>query len=60
LSLSTLLQILNIPRITIKARLDILYSVLSVLISAVSPIRLLYLSFRDLLLDLENREINPF
>ena len=60
LSTSSLARLLNIPRPTIDSRLEHLHSVLSVPLSADSPVRMLHLSFRDFLVDSNKRETNPF
>ncbi|KAM5345913.1 hypothetical protein ACJ41O_011774 [Fusarium nematophilum] len=60
LSASALAGLLDIPKDTIDARLDMLHSVLSVPPSSDAPIRLLHLSFRDFLLDPEKRRANRF
>ncbi|KAL7795766.1 Pfs, NACHT and WD domain protein [Trichoderma ceciliae] len=60
LSTSALAQLLNIPRDTIDNRLDMLHSVLSIPLSAKSPVRLLHLSFRDFLVDPEKQGQSPF
>lgn len=60
LSTSSLARLLNIPRPTIDSRLEHLHSVLSVPLSADSPVRMLHLSFRDFLVDSDKRETNPF
>ncbi|KAL7784066.1 hypothetical protein V8C37DRAFT_413532 [Trichoderma ceciliae] len=60
LSTSALAQLLSLHRDTIDDRLDMLHSVLSIPLSAESPVRLFHLSFRDFLVDPEKREQNPF
>ncbi|KAI0857364.1 quinon protein alcohol dehydrogenase-like superfamily [Xylaria cubensis] len=56
LSASALARMLNIEEDIIHHRLDHLHSVLSVPRSVEEPIKLFHLSFRDFLLDFENRE----
>lgn len=60
LSVSVLARILDISGRTIDDRLDLLHSVLSIPLSADTPVRLLHMSFRDFLLDPTNREGNAF
>ncbi|KAH6883823.1 hypothetical protein B0T10DRAFT_445692, partial [Thelonectria olida] len=58
LSALALSRLLSIPLKRVSARLDMLHSVLSVPSTQESPVRLLHLSFRDYLVDHENREAN--
>src|SRR5437667_15781 len=51
LSTSSLARLLDIPKSVIDRRLMSLHSVLSVLASAESPVRMFHLSFRDFLVD---------
>jgi hypothetical protein len=60
LSVSSLARLLGIPKKTIDRRLDSLHSVLSIPANQDSPVRLLHLSFRDFLLDVEKRGKSPF
>ncbi|KND90066.1 Vegetative incompatibility protein HET-E-1 [Tolypocladium ophioglossoides CBS 100239] len=60
LSPSALARILDVPRDDVEGRLDTLHSVLNVPLSAETPVRLLHLSFRDFLLDPEQRAGNAF
>lgn len=55
LSAAALSRILNTERSTISNRLEMLHSVLSIPFSPHAPIKLLHLSFRDFLLDSQNR-----
>ncbi|KAH7243776.1 WD40-repeat-containing domain protein [Fusarium solani] len=55
-----LAQMLSVSKDTIDGRLDLLHSVLSIPPSSSSPVRLLHLSFRDFLVDVEKRGKNPF
>jgi hypothetical protein len=59
LSATSLDLLLRVPKGTVDSRTDLLHSVLSIP-SSDHPIRLLYLSFRDFLVDTEKRETNPF
>jgi hypothetical protein len=60
LSTSSLAHLLDIPGPTIDGKLASLHSVLSVPASAESPVRMFHLSFRDFLVDPDERESNPF
>ncbi|KAL0942293.1 Vegetative incompatibility protein HET-E-1-like protein 7 [Colletotrichum truncatum] len=60
LSTTALGHLLDVPRQVIDDRLDMLHSVLSVPKDSKSPVRLLHLSFRDYVLDITQRERNPF
>jgi hypothetical protein len=60
LSTSSLAHLLDIPRSTIDGKLASLHSVFSVPASAESPVRMFHLSFRDFLVDPDERESNPF
>ncbi|KAJ3454402.1 hypothetical protein MRS44_018296 [Fusarium solani] len=51
---------LDVPLDTVADRLRMLHSVLSIPSTRDSPVRLLHLSFRDYLIDLENMETNEF
>ena len=56
LSTSSLASLLGIPNEDVDKRLHRLHSVLSIPSDRNSPVRLLHLSFRDFLLDLEKQE----
>ena len=60
LTVSALSKLINVPQRTIYHRLEVLRSVLYYPETAVSPIRLFHLSFRDFLLDPEKEGINRF
>ncbi|PWI65022.1 hypothetical protein PCL_07434 [Purpureocillium lilacinum] len=60
LSVSALARILDIPERNIEVKLDMLHSVLSVPETPEAPVRLLHLSFRDFLVDQNQREENLF
>lgn len=60
LSTSALASLLAIPRFNIDRRLLSLHSVLSIPVSAESPIRIFHLSFRDFLVDPSKHATNPF
>jgi hypothetical protein len=60
LSTSSLGRLLDIPRSTIDRRLESLHSVLDVPASTESPVRMFHLSFRDFLVDPDQRGINTF
>lgn len=60
LSTHALAHLLDVPKETIDDRLDLLHSVLSVPQLSDSPVRLLHLSFRDFLVNPENRKGNQF
>lgn len=51
LSIFSLTQLLGIPEVDIRCRLDSLHSILSIPVDETMPIKLLHLSFRDFLLD---------
>src|SRR2546423_44602 len=51
LSTASLASLLDIPKIDVDRRLDLLHSVLNVPINQDSPVRLLHLSFRDFLVN---------
>ncbi|RDW58661.1 hypothetical protein BP6252_13137 [Coleophoma cylindrospora] len=52
--------LLGVPEGTVNDRTDLLHSVLNIPSNPDHPIRLLHLSFRDFLVDVEKRETNPF
>ncbi|KAM0187028.1 hypothetical protein ACHAPI_011346, partial [Fusarium lateritium] len=56
LSARTLTLLLNLDIDEVTTRLRMLHSVLEVPVSLDAPVRLLHLSFRDYLLDIENKE----
>ena len=60
LSIYSLATLLDLPKEDIRSRLDPLYSVLSIPTNERLPVRLLYLSFRDFLLDPKKRGNSPF
>ncbi|OWT42589.1 vegetative incompatibility protein HET-E-1 [Pochonia chlamydosporia 170] len=60
LSSSALACLLEIPKITVDERLEMLHSVLSIPTDQDAPIRLLHLSFRDYLVNPENHKSDPF
>lgn len=60
LSTSALGRLLDFPRALIETRLDLLHSVLSVPTSSESPVRLFHLSFRDFLVDPNEKGENQF
>lgn len=60
LTTHALAALLNISKVIIDDRLDLLHSVLDIPTTPSSPVRSLHLSFRDFLLDPENRACNPF
>lgn len=60
LSATSLSQLLDIAQSIIDHRIEMLHSVLNVPKIPDSPIRLLHLSFRDYLVDPEQREVNEF
>ena len=60
LSVSSIANILDIPKEDVRCRLDSLYSILSIPSNESGLIRLLYLSFRDFLVDPGKRGKNPF
>lgn len=60
LSTRALALMLDVPVDTVAERLRKLHSVLSVPSTHDSPVRLLHLSFRDYIIDLENKETNEF
>ncbi|PNP78057.1 hypothetical protein FNYG_08603 [Fusarium nygamai] len=60
LSIRALALLLDIPVNKVTTRLRVLHSVLEVPESLDSPVRLLHLSFRDYLVDSENRETVEF
>ena len=59
LSIPALAHLLNIPKEDIKCRLDLLHSILNIPIDKDIPVRLLHLSFRDFLLDIQKRGTSP-
>ena len=60
LSIPSLAHLLDIPREDISCRLDSLHSVLNIPVDEDLPVRLLHLSFRDFLLDIQKCGKNPF
>ncbi|KAH8750139.1 hypothetical protein F5883DRAFT_225734 [Diaporthe sp. PMI_573] len=60
LSTTALGRLMDIPRHVIDERLDLLRSVLSVPETSTSPVRLFHLSFRDFLVDPQQRDKNRF
>jgi hypothetical protein len=60
LSVTALSRLINVLPDVIDERLDALHSVLSVPFDRTSPVRLLHLSFRDYLINPENRETVEF
>ncbi|KAL4876172.1 hypothetical protein BJY04DRAFT_223393 [Aspergillus karnatakaensis] len=60
LSANSLSRVLGLPRSTIDRRLMPMHSVLRVPESPDMPIKMLHISFRDFLIDLEKRQQNPF
>jgi len=60
LSTASLARLLGISKGVVDYRIDLLHSVLSIPSNLDVLVRLLYLSFRDFLLDTEKRETNPF
>ncbi|GKU08434.1 unnamed protein product [Fusarium langsethiae] len=56
LSVSTLSRLIDVLPDTVDERLDVLHSVLSIPLERTMPVRLLHLSFRDYLVDPENKE----
>ena len=60
LPIASLAHLLNIPKEDISCKLDLLHSVLNIPIDEDMPIRLLHLSFRDFLLDIQKRGKSPF
>jgi hypothetical protein len=59
-SINTLSELTNLSKSTIKNRLNLLHSVLSVPKSLDTPVRVLHLSFRDFLLDSSKRGKTSF
>ncbi|KAF5716702.1 G-protein beta WD-40 repeat-containing protein [Fusarium mundagurra] len=60
LSVAALSRLIDILPDTADERLDALHSVLSIPLERTVPVRLLHLSFRDYLVDSENKERNEF
>ncbi|KAK6592342.1 vegetative incompatibility protein HET-E-1 [Botrytis cinerea] len=60
LSATSLDRLLGVLEGTVDSRTDLLHSVLNIPSRPDHPVRLLHLSFRDFLIDTENRETNPF
>ncbi|PNP55781.1 hypothetical protein THARTR1_04001 [Trichoderma harzianum] len=60
LSITSLASLLAIETEKIDNQLDMLHSVLNIPLNPDAPIRLFHLSFRDFLIDKENRDINSF
>ncbi|KAL8296208.1 hypothetical protein RB600_001615 [Gaeumannomyces tritici] len=56
----SLARILNRTQLDVGSRLLQLHSVLDIPDDPLAPVRLLHLSFRDFLVDQENRDANPF
>ncbi|KAL8402643.1 hypothetical protein RB596_009126 [Gaeumannomyces avenae] len=60
LSISSLAQLLGRPQMDVDSGLRELHSVLNISEDPLAPVKLLHLSFRDFLVDGENRDANPF
>ncbi|KAL8284649.1 hypothetical protein RB600_009186 [Gaeumannomyces tritici] len=60
LPISSLARLLGRSRINVNSGLRGLYSVLDISDDPLAPVKLLHLSFRDFLVDDENRDANPF
>jgi hypothetical protein len=60
LSISSLAHLFQISKEDIRCRLDSLHSVLSIPDNEDLPVRLLHLSFRDFLVDPQNKRKSPF
>ncbi|KAK4078309.1 uncharacterized protein Triagg1_3325 [Trichoderma aggressivum f. europaeum] len=60
LSITSLASLLAIETEKIDNQLDMLHSVLDIPLNPDVPIRLFHLSFRDFLIDKENRDVNSF
>jgi len=60
LSTASLAQLLGISKAAVNCKIDLLHLVLNIPSNPDVPLRLLYLSFRDFLLDTKNRKTNPF
>ncbi|WXC64721.1 hypothetical protein SNK03_010532 [Fusarium graminearum] len=60
LSVTALSRLIDVVPDTVDERLDVLHSVLSIPPERTMPVRLLHLSFRDYLVDPENKERNEF
>ncbi|KAL8409963.1 hypothetical protein RB594_008157 [Gaeumannomyces avenae] len=60
LPISSLAQLLGKPQMDVDSRLRGLHSVLDISNNSLAPVKLLHLSFRDFLVDDENRDANPF
>ncbi|KAG7403030.1 Vegetative incompatibility protein HET-E-1 [Fusarium oxysporum f. sp. rapae] len=60
LSVTALSRLIDILPDTVDERLDALHSVLSIPLERTMPVRLLHLSFRDYLIDPENKETVEF
>ncbi|PHH53569.1 Vegetative incompatibility protein HET-E-1 [Ceratocystis fimbriata CBS 114723] len=59
LSTAALAEILNIPKDDVDDQLDLLHSVLSIPMSDNLPVRLLHLSFRDFLVNVDTQNKTP-
>ncbi len=60
LSIASLAHLLNIPKEDISCRLDLLHSVLNIPTNEDMPVRILHLSFRDFLVDIQKRGKSHF
>ncbi|CAI7578259.1 unnamed protein product [Penicillium bialowiezense] len=60
LSIASLSQLIDVPELSIRTRLDLLHSVLNVPDDKTLPVRLFHLSFRDFLVDPETRNKTLF
>ncbi|KAL8296240.1 hypothetical protein RB600_001637 [Gaeumannomyces tritici] len=60
LPISSLARLLGKSKIDVDSGLRGLYSVLDISDNPLAPVKLLHLSFRDFLVDDENRDANPF
>ncbi|KAL8396650.1 hypothetical protein RB594_003638 [Gaeumannomyces avenae] len=60
LPISSLARLLDKPQVNVDSKLCGLHSVLDISDNPVAPVKLLHLSFRDFLVDDENRNKNPF
>lgn len=60
LPIASLAHLLNIPKEDINCKLNLLHSVLNIPVDENMPIRLLHLSFRHFLLDIQKRGKSPF
>jgi len=57
---ASLARVLGRSQLDVDAKLRRLHSVLEIPDNPIAPVRLLHLSFRDFLVDHENRDANPF